>query len=73
MLLAFGPQDLTRFAIPIGIGLAVLVILVVPGLRRSILASFKKGHAAGEQWRGTPKREARNDEPTGGTSARRSR
>jgi hypothetical protein len=51
MLLAFDAQDLQRFAIPVGIGLAVLVILLVPALRRSIRDSFKKGYAAGERLR----------------------
>ena len=64
MLFAFGPEDLKRFAIPIGIGLAVLVILAVPSLRRSIMDSFTKGHEEGERSRGT-KRPEEGDE-TGG-------
>jgi hypothetical protein len=51
-LLAFGPQDLQRFAIPIGIALAVLVILVVPSLRRAVISSFTQGRDAGERMRG---------------------
>ena len=49
MLFAFGPGDLQRFAIPIGIGIAVLAILIVPSLRRSILGSFIQGKEAGER------------------------
>jgi len=52
MLLAFGPDDLRQLAISIGIGIAVLVFLVVPGLRSSILSSFQKGHEAGARMRG---------------------
>jgi hypothetical protein len=65
-MFAFGPQDLQRFAIPIGIGIAVLVILVVPAFRRSIMNSFKKGHAAGKQLRGTNQREESHEDRTGG-------
>jgi hypothetical protein len=49
MLFAFGPEDLERYAIPIGIGIALLVILIVPSLRRSILDSYKKGKEARER------------------------
>jgi hypothetical protein len=51
-LFAFGPQDLQRFAIPIGIALAVVVILVVPSLRRAVIRSFTQGHDAGHRSRG---------------------
>jgi hypothetical protein len=51
-MLAFSPNDLREFTIPIGIGIAVLVILAVPGLRASIINSFQKGHEAGERARG---------------------
>jgi hypothetical protein len=52
MLFAFGPQDLQRFAIPIGIVLAVLIILAVPSLRRAVIGSFMQGKDAGERMRG---------------------
>ena len=52
MLIAFGPEDLRRLAIPIGIGLAVLLILLVPALRRGVMNSFKSGHESGERFRG---------------------
>jgi len=61
MLFAFGPADLQRYAIPIGIGLAVLMILIVPTLRRSVKDSFKKGHERGERFRGTKRPEGDND------------
>lgn len=51
MLFAFGPEDLKRFAIPIGMGLAVVLILVIPTLRRSVLNAFTKGHEEGHQLR----------------------
>jgi hypothetical protein len=57
MLFAFGPQDLQRFAIPIGIALAVLIILVVPSLRRAVIESFTKGRDAGERLRGKSNRD----------------
>ena len=58
-LFAFGPQDLQRFAIPIGIALAVLIILVVPSLRRAVIGSFTQGREAGEQMR----KKLNRDEP----------
>ena len=54
MLLAFGPEDLSRLAIPIGIGLAALLILIVPSLRRSVFDSFRKGKEASERLSGKP-------------------
>jgi hypothetical protein len=55
MLFAFGPEDLSRLAIPIGIGIAALATLLVPALRRGVIDSFKKGHEAGERLRGDKK------------------
>lgn len=52
MLFAFGPEDLRRLAIPIGIGIAAVLILVVPALRRAVVKSFMKGHQAGKRARG---------------------
>lgn len=51
MLFAFGPEDLRRLAIPIGIGLGMLLILLVPAFRRSVMNSYTKGHEAGERFR----------------------
>jgi hypothetical protein len=66
MLFAFGPDDLRRLAIPIGIGIAALVILAVPALRRSVVESFKRGHAAGERHRGAgPRGDDTRDRPRG--------
>lgn len=53
MLFAFQPEDLKQFAIPIGVGMAVLLILIIPTLRRSVLNGFTKGHEAGERVRKT--------------------
>lgn len=66
MLFAFGPEDLQRYAIPIGIGIAVLVILIVPPLRRSILGSFYQGKEAGERLTGNRVPEEDKDEGTTG-------
>jgi hypothetical protein len=57
MLFAFGPQDLQKFAIPIGIALAVLIILVVPSLRRAVIGSFTQGMDAGQRARGKSNRD----------------
>ena len=69
MLFAFGPEDLARLAIPIGIGIGVLMILIVPSFRRSFMDSFKKGEEARERLSRTTKPEEgpelRNDEATG--------
>ena len=65
-LFAFGPEDLERFAVPIGIGIAVLIVLIVPSLRRSLMDCFNKGKEAGERMRGKKKPEADQDEGTSG-------
>jgi hypothetical protein len=46
MLFAFGPEDLERLAIPIGIGIAALIFLIVPSYRKSVADSYKKGREA---------------------------
>ena len=62
MLLAFGPEDLERFAIPIGIGIAALLILIIPSLRRGMVENFKEGKEAGKRSAERKKREEENDE-----------
>ena len=57
MLFAFGPAELKLYSIPIGIGLAALLILIIPALRRSVVDSFMKGHEKGEQLRGNKRPE----------------
>lgn len=61
MLHAFGPGDLERWAIPIGIAVGVLFILIVPAFRRSVLDSYKKGKEARERMLENPP-EAKTDE-----------
>jgi hypothetical protein len=67
MLIGFSPEDLERFAIPIGIGIAVLLILIVPALRRSMIDSYKKGKETQERLTGKQKPEADKDEGTSGS------
>src|SRR5256885_2318498 len=55
MLFAFGPEDLGRLAIPIGIGIAVVLILLIPAVRRSITESYQKGEEAGQRFAGKKK------------------
>ena len=62
MLLAFGPEDLERFAIPIGIGIAALLILIIPPLRRGMVENFKEGKEAGKRSAERKKLEDANDE-----------
>ena len=64
MLAVITPQDLQQYAIPIGIGLAILAILLIPPLRRSILDSFNQGRNAGERARKPdPEKKNLTDEP----------
>jgi len=67
VLFGFGPEDLERFAIPIGVGIAILFILIVPSLRRAIIDRYKKGKEARERLTGKkPPDEADNGEGTSG-------
>jgi hypothetical protein len=52
MLLALQPEDLQRFAIPIGIGIAVLVVVAVPSLRRALMECFRAGQQHGRKLSG---------------------
>ncbi len=36
MLFAFGPEDLQRLAIPLGVGIAGLLYLLIPSWRQSV-------------------------------------
>ena len=49
MLLAALLDVLEKLAVPIGIALAVIVILAVPPFRKGILQSFRAGQQAGEK------------------------
>ena len=51
MLMAFGPEHLQSLAVPIGIGLAVLIILVVPWARRDVTKCFQEGNESGKKSR----------------------
>ena len=51
MLFAFGPEDLERLAVPIGVGIAVVVTLAVPALRRDLVKSFESGKNFRQQHR----------------------
>ena len=43
MLLAFGPEDLERLAIPIGVGIAGLIYLVIPSQRKRLSDHYEAG------------------------------
>jgi hypothetical protein len=43
MLFAFGPEDLERLAIPIGIGIAGLLYLLIPSWRKELKDSYGRG------------------------------
>ena len=49
MLFAFGPEDLERLAVPIGIVVAILVILLVPSARREFNESYEAGRSFREK------------------------
>jgi len=64
MLFADAIDTFKALAIPIGIGLAILLILAVPALRRSVFDSFKQGKESGERWREKKKpEEEKEDKP----------
>ncbi len=52
MLLALQPEDLERYAIPIGIGIAVLVAVAVPPVRRALIECFRAGQQHGRKLSG---------------------
>ena len=66
MLFAFGPEDLERLTIPLSIGIAVLLCLIIPSLRRGMIANFKQGKEAGERFNEKKKPEEEKDEERGG-------
>ncbi len=51
VLLVFGPEDLQRYAVPIGVGLGLVVMLAVPSLRGSVMRAYEQGKQAGERLR----------------------
>ncbi len=54
MLLALEPEDLERLAIPIANGFAVLLVVAVPRLRRSLMECFRAGQRHGRMLSGKP-------------------
>ncbi len=42
------PELLQTYALPIGLGLALVIMLAVSPLRQALFASFKSGHQQGE-------------------------
>ncbi len=63
MLFALEPEDLQRFAIPIGIGIAVLVAVAVPPVRRALMECFFAGQRHGRKLSG-------KEDPRKGTDER---
>ena len=51
MLFAELLDVLERHAVLIGIGLAIILVLVIPPLRRGVIEAFREGKAAGERLR----------------------
>ena len=45
-MFALEPEDLERFAIPIGLAIAALLVLAVPSLRRALAECFPRWPAA---------------------------
>jgi hypothetical protein len=62
MLYAELVDVLQQYAVPIGIGLAALLFLLVPPLRKGLIKSFEEGRKDGERWRGK-KREEEEERP----------
>jgi hypothetical protein len=52
MLFALEPEDLERFAIPIGLGIAALLVLAIPSWRRSLAECFRAGQRHGRRLSG---------------------
>jgi hypothetical protein len=52
MLFALEPEDLEIFAIPIAIGIAALVVVAVPPVRRSLMECFRAGQRHGRRLSG---------------------
>jgi hypothetical protein len=52
MLFALEPEDLERFAIPIAVGIAALLAVAVPQLRRSLADCFRAGQRHGRRLSG---------------------
>jgi hypothetical protein len=63
MLLAIEPEDLERFAVPIGIAIALLLFLIIPSWRRFLFESFQQGKEARERLLGKRKPRSPEDEP----------
>lgn len=52
MLFAFGPDDLSKLAVPIGVAIAVVLVFVVPLFRRSLGDAHKAGRDLREKVNG---------------------
>jgi hypothetical protein len=49
VLSAITPEQLERLAVPIGVGLAILLTLAIPALRRGLVDSYRAGAEAREK------------------------
>jgi hypothetical protein len=52
MLWSLGPEDVELFAIPIAVGIAVLLVVAIPSLRRSLMECFHAGQRHGRMLSG---------------------
>jgi hypothetical protein len=57
-ILAITPDDLKGYAVPIGVGIAALLFLIAPSMRRALIDSFRKGKGPGERHRREGPRQA---------------
>jgi hypothetical protein len=63
MLLALEPEDVERFAIPIGIAIAALLVVAIPSWRRGLMECFRAGKRHGERLSGREKPEDDENQP----------
>jgi hypothetical protein len=63
MLFALQPEDLERFAIPIAIGIAALVAVAIPPVRRALAECFRAGQRHGRKVSGKEDSDQGTDNP----------
>jgi hypothetical protein len=61
-LFALEPEDLERFAIPIGLAIAALLVVAVPSWRRALVECFRAGQRHGRRLSGKKDSESGADD-----------